>query len=157
MDVLDEGDVPGQFGGGFAYHFSPRIGTEFYYSRGSSDHTYQYPADPETGDPGYISHSEETVQILSGRMLINFSKGRFKPYGAFGAAFVKTNTKGRDRNFGSGPEEIFFDESDNHPAFDCNIGIKFHFTPAFAVRSELGSMMMEESLIKLTFFASYQF
>lgn len=157
MDVLDEGDVPGQFGGGFAYHFSPRFGIEFYYSRGSLNHTFQYLADPETGDPGYVSRSEQTVQILSGRMLINFSKGRWQPYAGLGVAFVKTHDEGRDRNFGPGPAEIFFDETDDRAAFDCNMGLKFHFTPAFAARSELGSIMMEGALIKLTFLASYQF
>jgi hypothetical protein len=159
MDDIEwsEGEAPDQFGGGIAYHFSPRIGTEFYYSRGSLDHIFQYPPDPETGDPGYVSRSEQKAQIFAGRVLIHFSKSRLSPYAAFGGALVNIRNKGRDRNFGQGPAEIFFDETRNRTGIDCGMGIKYHFTPAFTIRSELGSIMMESSLIKLTFLVSYHF
>jgi hypothetical protein len=157
MDNLDEGDAPGQFGGGFAYHFTPRIGADIYFSRGSMSHEYQYPEDPETGDPGYTSHSTETIQMVSTRFLFHFSKGRFKTYSALGTAIVNIRNKGNDLNFGQGPPEIFFDEANNHFAFDCNLGMKYHFTPAFSVGSELGSIFLEQSLLRLTFNASYHF
>lgn len=88
-------------------------------------------------------------------ILIHFSKSRLIPYGAFGGALVNVHNKGRDRNFGQGPEEIFFDESTNYFGFDCNMGIKYHFTPAFTLRSELGSILMERSLVKLMLLVSY--
>ena len=81
----------------------------------------------------------KSVQIISARMLFHFSKSRLKPYSALGVALVKFHNKGRDRNFGLGPEEIFFDETGNRFGIDCNFGIKYHFTPAWALGSELGS------------------